>query len=74
MGDLGRFLLAGALHLLAQPGRVKSLVEVPLARPRNMIELQKAPEFGELVHRIWSELRDEVKRARDQEEDRDVSS
>ena len=60
--------------MTAQPGRVKSLVEVPLARPRNMIELQKAPEFGELVHRIWSELRDEVKRARDQEEDRDVSS
>ncbi len=37
-------------------------------RPRNLIELQKAPEFGELVHRIWSGLRDEVQRAREQED------
>jgi NitT/TauT family transport system ATP-binding protein len=53
--------------MTAQPGRVKSLVRVPLPRPRNIIELQKAPEFGELVHRIWSGLRDEVQRAREQE-------
>jgi len=53
--------------MTAQPGRVKSVVRVPLARPRNIIELQKAPEFGELVHRIWSGLRDEVQRAREQE-------
>jgi NitT/TauT family transport system ATP-binding protein len=53
--------------MTAQPGRVKSFVRVPLARPRNLIELQTAPEFGELVHRIWSGLRDEVQRARDQE-------
>jgi NitT/TauT family transport system ATP-binding protein len=53
--------------MTAQPGKVKGFVRVPLPRPRNIIELQKAPEFGELVHRIWSELRDEVQRARDQE-------
>jgi NitT/TauT family transport system ATP-binding protein len=53
--------------MTAQPGRVKGLVRVPLPRPRALIELQKAPEFGALVHRIWSELRDEVQRARDQE-------
>jgi NitT/TauT family transport system ATP-binding protein len=53
--------------MTAQPGRVKSLVRVPLPRPRNIIALQKAPEFGELVHGIWSELRDEVQRAREQE-------
>ena len=53
--------------MTAQPGRVKSFVDVPLARPRNIIELQKAPEFGELVHHIWSGLRDEVQRAREQE-------
>jgi NitT/TauT family transport system ATP-binding protein len=50
--------------MTAQPGRVKSLVDVPLPRPRQIIELQKAPEFGELVHRVWSGLRDEVLRAR----------
>jgi NitT/TauT family transport system ATP-binding protein len=53
--------------MTAQPGRVKSFVRVPLPRPRNIIELQKAPEFGELVHRIWSGLREEVQRAREQE-------
>jgi NitT/TauT family transport system ATP-binding protein len=53
--------------MTAQPGRVKCFVGVPLPRPRAIIELQKAPEFGELVHRIWSELRDEVQRAREQE-------
>ena len=53
--------------MTAQPGRVKTMVPVPLARPRNIIELQKAPEFGELVSRIWSGLREEVQRARDQE-------
>jgi NitT/TauT family transport system ATP-binding protein len=59
--------------MTAQPGRVKSFVRVPLARPRNIIELQKAPEFGELVHRIWSDLRDEVQRAREQEH-KDIAS
>jgi NitT/TauT family transport system ATP-binding protein len=55
------------LVMTAQPGRVKSLVRVPLPRPRNIIALQRAPEFGELVSHIWSELRDEVQRAREQE-------
>ncbi len=53
--------------MTAQPGRVKCFVGVPLPRPRAIIELQKAPEFGALIHRIWSELRDEVQRAREQE-------
>ena len=54
--------------MTAQPGRVKALVPVPLARPRNVMELQKTPEYGELIHHIWSSLRDEVQRARAQEE------
>jgi NitT/TauT family transport system ATP-binding protein len=53
--------------MTAQPGRVKSLVPVPLPRPRSIIELQKGHEFGELVSRIWTGLRDEVQRAREQE-------
>ena len=54
--------------MTAQPGRVKALVPVPLARPRNIMELQKTPEYGELIHHIWLSLRDEVQRARAQEE------
>jgi NitT/TauT family transport system ATP-binding protein len=53
--------------MTAQPGRIKTLVPVPLTRPRNLIELQKSPEYGELISRIWSGLREEVQRAREQE-------
>jgi NitT/TauT family transport system ATP-binding protein len=54
--------------MTAQPGRVKQFVPIALARPRNIMELQGAPEYGELVHRIWSDLRDEVHRAREIED------
>jgi NitT/TauT family transport system ATP-binding protein len=65
--------------MTAQPGRVKALVPVPLDRPRNIIELQKSPVFGELISRIWSGLREEVQRARAREyteaaDDKDKSS
>jgi NitT/TauT family transport system ATP-binding protein len=53
--------------MTAQPGRVKTMVPVPLARPRNLIELQKSPEYGELISGIWAGLREEVQRAREQE-------
>jgi NitT/TauT family transport system ATP-binding protein len=56
--------------MTAQPGRVKSMVPVPLPRPRSVLELQKEPEFGALVHHIWSSLRDEVQRSRQQDEER----
>jgi NitT/TauT family transport system ATP-binding protein len=54
--------------MTAQPGRIKQFVPIALARPRNIMELQGAPEYGELVHRIWSDLRDEVQRARELED------
>jgi NitT/TauT family transport system ATP-binding protein len=53
--------------MTAQPGRLKQFVPIALARPRDIMELQGAPEYGELVHRIWSNLRDEVQRARELE-------
>jgi NitT/TauT family transport system ATP-binding protein len=71
--DEAVFLGDRIMVMTAQPGRVKSMVPVPLARPRDIIELQKVPEFGALVHSIWSDLRDEVQRARDQE-NKEVSS
>ncbi|HEY2134400.1 MAG TPA: ABC transporter ATP-binding protein [Xanthobacteraceae bacterium] len=54
--------------MTAQPGRLKQFVEVSLPRPRDIMELQGAPEYGELVQRIWSGLRDEVQRAREIED------
>jgi NitT/TauT family transport system ATP-binding protein len=56
--------------MTAQPGRVKAMVDVSLPRPRNVLALQKEPEFGSLVHHIWSSLRDEVQRSRQQDEER----
>ena len=56
--------------MTAQPGRIKQFVPIALARPRNIMELQGAPEYGELVHRIWSDLRDEVHRARELEDNK----
>jgi NitT/TauT family transport system ATP-binding protein len=50
--------------MTAQPGRVKRFVPIPLARPRDIMELQGSPEYGNLVHLIWANLRDEVLRAR----------
>jgi NitT/TauT family transport system ATP-binding protein len=50
--------------MTAQPGRVKDFVTVPLARPRDLIALQKTPEYGALITQIWSSLREEVDRAR----------
>jgi NitT/TauT family transport system ATP-binding protein len=50
--------------MTAQPGRAKAMIDVPFARPRNVIELRADPRYGELVYRIWGDLRDEVQRAR----------
>jgi NitT/TauT family transport system ATP-binding protein len=60
--------------MTAQPGRIKQFVPIALARPRNIMELQGAPEYGELVHRIWSDLRDEVHRAREIEDTKGVKT
>ena len=49
--------------MTAQPGRVKMLLDVPFGRPRNVMELQREAKFGNLVHDIWMQLREEVDRA-----------
>jgi NitT/TauT family transport system ATP-binding protein len=50
--------------MTAQPGRTKQIVDVPFPRPREVLEMRARPEYGELVYSIWSQLRDEVQRAR----------
>ncbi len=55
--------------MTAQPGKLKAFVSVPLARPRNLMELQKLPQYGELITDIWSSLREEVDRARRHEQE-----
>ena len=53
----------------AHPGRAKAIVDVPFERPRQVLELRARPEYGELVFSIWVQLRDEVQRARAQDEE-----
>src|SRR5215212_8062412 len=53
--------------MTAHPGRIKSIVEVPFPRPREVLALRREPAYGALVFRIWGDLRDEVDRARRQE-------
>jgi NitT/TauT family transport system ATP-binding protein len=54
--------------MTAHPGRTKVIVDVPFERPRRVLELRARPEYGELVYNIWGHLRDEVQRARAQDE------
>lgn len=54
----------------AHPGRAKLVVDVPFERPRSVLELRARPQYGELVYSIWGHLRDEVQRARAQDERR----
>jgi NitT/TauT family transport system ATP-binding protein len=56
--------------MTASPGRAKAVIDVPLARPRSVLELRQNPVFGDLVVHIWEQLRDEVLRARESENGR----
>jgi NitT/TauT family transport system ATP-binding protein len=50
--------------MTASPGRAKTIIDVPLERPRNVLELRHDPRYGEIVYGIWGHLKDEVERAR----------
>jgi NitT/TauT family transport system ATP-binding protein len=50
--------------MTAQPGRIKEIVDVPFAHPRNLMTLSASAEFGKLKLDIWRVLEDEVMRAR----------
>src|SRR5438105_2038579 len=67
--DEAVFLGDRIMIMTAQPGKLKAFASVPLARPRNLMELQKLPLYGELITDIWSSLREEVDRARRHEQE-----
>lgn len=58
--------------MTAQPGRIKSTVSVDLPRPRDILELQRSQVYGELVHTIWTSLREEVLLARQAADDKSI--
>jgi NitT/TauT family transport system ATP-binding protein len=50
--------------MTASPGRAKTVIDVALERPRNVLELRNDPRYGRIVYGIWGHLKDEVERAR----------
>jgi NitT/TauT family transport system ATP-binding protein len=56
------------LVMTARPGTLKADIPVRFGRPRSVYELRATPEFGELSFGVWSQLRDEVLRARQSEQ------
>jgi NitT/TauT family transport system ATP-binding protein len=48
----------------ARPGRVKSVVDVDLPRPRSLADGRFGARFQELYERLWDDLRYEVVAAR----------
>ncbi len=44
----------------AKPGRVKSVLDVPLERPRDPVAIKADPRYSELYSEIWSQLQEEV--------------
>ncbi len=50
--------------MTANPGRAKTIIDVTLERPRNVLELRNDPRYGQIVYGIWGHLKDEVERAR----------
>jgi NitT/TauT family transport system ATP-binding protein len=49
--------------MTASPGRVKARYEIPLPRPRNVVEIRFRDEFTRLYEQIWKDLRDEVQQS-----------
>jgi NitT/TauT family transport system ATP-binding protein len=50
----------------ARPGRVKAIIPVDLPRPRDVVGVRATPAFARLHEEVWTLLRDEVRRAREQ--------
>lgn len=60
--DEAIFLSDNIMLMSGHPGKIKNIYEVNMARPRNTSEMRTLPEFNNLFIKIWSELKDEVKR------------
>jgi NitT/TauT family transport system ATP-binding protein len=54
------------LVLGARPGRIKTVIEVDLPRPRNVIALRGQQRYGQLYQELWELLRDDIHEAEKQ--------
>ncbi len=60
--DEAIFLSDKIMLMTTHPGSIKSIYNVDIPRPRVMSEMRKSPYFNELFIKVWSELKEEVKR------------
>jgi len=44
----------------SRPGRIKSIEQVKIPRPRDVFQIHESPEFRSAYERLWRELRPEV--------------
>jgi NitT/TauT family transport system ATP-binding protein len=56
--------------MTSRPGRIKQVIEIPLASRSREEDLRATPEFSRLRHEVWSLLRDEFRQAEILERDR----
>jgi ABC-type nitrate/sulfonate/bicarbonate transport system, ATPase component len=57
-------LLADRIVVMtARPGKIKAEINVELARPRKLFELENSPEFGAYKHQLLDLVRDEARRS-----------
>jgi NitT/TauT family transport system ATP-binding protein len=55
-----------------RPGSIKSVVDIELPRPRNVLDMQSNEVFFETRSRIWMALREEVLTLRARESQADA--
>lgn len=53
------YLSDSVVIMSSRPGVVQRIVEVPFPRPRSTGDIRSSPEFSELRHSIWEDLRRE---------------
>lgn len=51
--------------MTARPGKVKTVIDIPLKRPRDL-EIRNSEQFVKLRHQAWEVLKDEVQQAQSQ--------
>jgi NitT/TauT family transport system ATP-binding protein len=55
--------------MTARPGRVKSIHEIKLKRPRDILDIRTERSFHDLYTRLWEDMRDEVRHSYNQEKE-----
>lgn len=66
--DEALFLGNRVAIMTAQPGRIKEIIDVPFAQPRDLLTLSATPEFGNMKVDIWKTLEEEVNKARENDQ------